>query len=152
MGTGASTPTWSTIEFYADRRSNMMIGMGCAFIVAALVLAANFGGAGIGGFVTVSIAFIAIGAFRRSSVYLRFAADHFETKLALAAGWHSVLYSEVTGCEVSDKLVIVYYRRHDQHIDAKPERIRIPLAELRRDDLPQCLDAFRTRLPPPASP
>ncbi|MDF3839445.1 hypothetical protein P3W85_41895 [Cupriavidus basilensis] len=151
MADNVSSPVSTALAFQADRRANMMIGFGCVFIVVALFLAANFGGAGIGSFVTVSVMFIAIGIFKRSSVYLRFDADYFETKLALAGGWHTVLYSEVTSSEVSDKLVVVYYRKHGQPADSKPQRIRIHLGELRTEDLPLCIDAFRKRLPSPAS-
>ncbi|WJV25638.1 MULTISPECIES: hypothetical protein [Pseudomonas] len=146
MGDNVSIPVSTVLAFQADRHANMTIGFGCAFLVMAFFLAANFGGAGLSGVLTVSIVCIAIGVFRRSSVYLRFDTDHFETKLALAAGWHTVLYSEVTSYEESDKLVVVHYRKHGQPADEKPQRIRIPLGELRPEDIPVCVIAFRTRL------
>lgn len=139
-------PVSTVLAFQADRRANAMIAFGCVLMVVALVLMAALGGA-VGALFTVSIVLIAIGIFRRSSVYLRFDADYFETKLALAAGWHTVLYSEVTHCEVGDKEVVVHYRKHGQPADAKLQRIRILLGELRPDDLPVCIDAFRRRLP-----
>jgi len=147
MTDNVSSAASTALAFRADRRANMMIGFGCTILVMVLVLAANFGGAGISGLVTVAIVLIAIGIFRRSSVYLRFDADYFETKLAPAAGWHTVLYSEVTRSDVSDKLVVIYYRKHGQPADSKPQRIRIPLGELRSEDLALCLDAFRRQLP-----
>lgn len=147
MTDNVSPPVSTVLAFHADRRANLLIALGCVLMVVALVLAANHGRSRIGGVFMAPITLIAIGIFKRSSVYLRFDADHFETKLALAGGWHTVLYSEVTRCEVSDKLVVVHYRKHGRPADSKVQRIRIHLGELRPDDLPVCIDAFRTHLP-----
>ncbi|WP_156811505.1 hypothetical protein [Cupriavidus sp. USMAHM13] len=134
-------------NIYADRLAKKMIGIGCALIVVALVPALKFGGVGLGGGVfSASLMLIATGKSRRSNAYLRFDAGHFETKLTLASGRQKVLYSAVTSCDVSDKLVVVHYREHGQPAGSKPKRIYIPLGELRADDRPLCIDAFRTRL------
>lgn len=147
MADNVSSPVSTALEFYADRLAKKMIGIGCALIVVALVPALKFGGVGLGGGVfSASLMLIATGKSRRSNAYLRFDAGHFETKLTLASGRQKVLYSAVTSCDVSDKLVVVHYREHGQPAGSKPKRIHIPLGELRADDRPLCIDAFRTRL------
>lgn len=147
MFDGTSSALPDGLEFRADRHASVMLWGGGLILTLALVLAASFGGVGTGSLVSASILPIVMGYFRRSRFYLRFGADCLEVNLALLAGWHTVLYSEVTGCEVSEKLAVVYYRKHNEPADSKPNRIAIPLGELRTDDVSRCLDAFRTRLP-----
>ncbi len=109
-------------------------------------LAETYGPAGKGTIATPSVLLLVTGFFKRSSTYLKFDADHFELRLAPAFGWHALLYSEVTRCEIQGRRAVVFYRRHDRPVNEPPRHLKINFRSLRDEDLSPCIDAFRTRL------
>jgi hypothetical protein len=134
------------LAFRSPGSANVIIALGFVGAVVAYFLAETYGPAGKGAIATPSVLLLVIGFFKRSSTYLKFDADHFELRLAPAFGWHAILYSEVTRCEIHGKRAIVFYRRHDRPVDAAPKRLKINLRGLKKEDLAPCIDAFQTRL------
>jgi hypothetical protein len=139
-----STPP--VLIFRSIHGANAMIALGVMGVMLAYCLAETYGPAGKGAIATPSVLLIVLGFFKRSGTYLMFDADHFEVRLAPAFGWHALLYSEVTRCELRGKRAIVFYRRHDRSADEAPKRLKIGLRGLHDDDLAACIDALRTRL------
>lgn len=138
------------LEFRADRTSDVMIACGFAIFAFTLFLSASYG-RDFGGFITAAIPLIILGVWTRTRIYLKFDTDYFEVKLALAAGWHAILYSEVTSWTLTDKLVVVSYRTHGSPAYEAPKKINISLGELRKENVARCIETFHARLPPDRS-
>ena len=140
-----------TLEVRATRGASSMIVLGAILLLVSIFLVVTFddlyGLSGVGGLGTSAAVMIVVGIWRLKSARVTFRSDHFETKVAPAVGWHSVLYSEVTQVEQKDTLLTLYYRKHNVASTARPTRVKIRLNEMQDDERESCNAAFRARLP-----
>jgi|GEM_PF-2852625 len=139
--------TTDKVIFHADRYADMMTTCGGILFFFCMVVAAAAGNLDMmrPGFAAVVMAMF--GVWQKRNAWLSFNNDCFETRLAPAAGWHTVLYSEVTHVEASPGMLLVQYRKHNAPADAKPARIKLKLGALKQEERTRCIDTFRSRLP-----
>ncbi|MFM0285860.1 hypothetical protein [Paraburkholderia megapolitana] len=139
------------LEVRATRGASSTIVLGGVLLLVSIFLVITlddlYGLAGLGGLGTSAAVMIVVGIWRLKSARVTFRHDHFETKVAPAVGWHSVLYSEVTQVEQKGKLLTLYYRKHNVVGTARPTRVKIGLNEMQDDERDGCIAAFRARLP-----
>ncbi|PCE25372.1 hypothetical protein BWP39_12665 [Paraburkholderia acidicola] len=149
MSDGGRMP--DILEVRATRGASSMIVLGAILLLVSIFLVVTFddlyGLSGIGGLGTSAVVMLVVSVWRLKSARVTFRHDHFETKVAPAVGWHSVLYSEVTQVEQNDTLLTLYYRKHNVAGTAKPTRVKIRLNEMQDDERDRCIAAFRARLP-----
>ncbi|MDR1461877.1 MAG: hypothetical protein LBI68_01885 [Azoarcus sp.] len=131
------------LKFHANKWSPLMIALGLGVILALVsdVLP------GTGGMWTITIVFVTLGFWKQFSAYITLDADCFEIKLAPAAGWHTVLYTEVTQVEKNGNVLNIYYAKHNTATNTKQLRIKLRLGELDETEQARFIDAFRARLP-----
>ena len=111
-----------SLSFRADRWAGAWIVTGVLMFVFLLVVLPE-----VNGPFAIAVTFLVLGIWKYSSYYVRLNSDYFETKLAPAAGWHNVLYSEVVSVELEPDIMMIYFRRHDAPQDSEPKRIKLRL-------------------------
>jgi hypothetical protein len=129
-------------SFRGDQWGPLLIVFGGAGVLATFFLPVT-----TGGLIAVSVAMVALGIWKLCSAYVTLRADCFETKLAPAAGWHTVLYSEVTSVERDGNILNIHYRKHGSHDGAKPVHIKLRLGEMGKTEREHFVEAFFARLP-----
>jgi len=94
-----------------------------------------------------AIMLVAISVWRLRSAYVTLYSDYFQTKLSPIAGWHAVLYKEVTRVEKDGKILNIYYKKFNAAEGAKPTRIKLRLGELDETERKRLTEAFHVRMP-----
>ncbi|MDR1229571.1 MAG: hypothetical protein LBK55_11290 [Azoarcus sp.] len=95
----------------------------------------------------IAIMMLVLGIWKRTSPYVTLYSDYFETKLAPAAGWHTVLYAEISRIEENGNNINIYYKKLNAAEGAAPKRIKLRLGELRETERSRFIDAFHARAP-----
>jgi len=145
MKIDADTLPLDEVEIRADSTGQMMTVVGVVGVVASLFLLSLDAPSTP---LILSILFLVLGIWRTKNPFVTFRHDHFETKMALAAGHHKLLYSEVVQIETTSKQVMsIHYREHNSDTDAAPKRVKIPLKALKEPERLRCINEFRARLP-----
>jgi hypothetical protein len=141
INTNTQQTTQGEVEIRMDSTGQMMLVAGVIAVIVSLLF-------GIPGPLGIGILFVIIGIWRIKTPIIRFGQDHFETKLAPAAGHHKLLYSEVVRIESTSKQrMTIYYRAHNSAKDAAPTRIKLNLKSLKEPERERCINEFRARLP-----
>ncbi|MDR0588588.1 MAG: hypothetical protein LBG61_06435 [Burkholderiales bacterium] len=136
----------SVIEFKADRHVLLQLGFG---VVSLLICLADRSSVYIIGLAFVGVSSIVVGLWKKFVYFVRLYEDHFETKLAPIAGWHSVLYSEVLSATATPKDLTLTIQQHHSPEASASKQIKIRLTELSDDDKTRLLEEFKNRLPNP---
>lgn len=133
------TATWATHDIKADKTANLMLFGGIGLFIVSLILAAVIASSrlhsnGPGGFpfIGLSLLIAVIGLWRKRTPLVHFGADFMRIRIAPAAGWHTLLYSEVRSCTSRKNKFILAYLPHGA---GKARTVKLPAKLMSADDV-----------------